>query len=82
MQVRDSNFHIIQEFATGSGSMTLGATGLITVTLDAGSMELLPCGLYNYDLVLNDGTTIQNVFFGSFQLLPGPFLKWGYAAVP
>lgn len=52
---------------TENGLMTLsGATGRVTVTIDATTTGDIAAGRYQYDLVLDSGGTITRILEGKF----------------
>jgi hypothetical protein len=52
---------------TENGMMVLGgATGQVTVTIDATTTGDIAAGRYQYDLVLNSGGTITRILEGKF----------------
>lgn len=56
---------------TSSSGLTLGgAAGTVAVTIAASVTELLPAGIYHYDVTLTTGSTVIRAFEGRFIVAP------------
>ena len=54
--------------STANGRMTLGTSGMVTVTVDATTTQAISPGRYSYDLVLDSSGTVTRLLEGKFTV--------------